>query len=292
MLEHGRVRYHADMADPAVPIVLIVFGMPVAIVGVASYFRYKMAQLRDKQGEDPKQLEKEREERKQLEARVQNLESIVCSVDLELNARINRMLAAQSAIGALPPHVRRQGGDRQRPWRSDARLACWRWRCTPGQKIADRYTIERELGRGGMGAVYLAADEQAGRARGAQDHQRRLRRPGGAVDRFRREVAAARKVTHPNVIRIHDLVEDGGMVLLSMEYVEGMTLAAVPRPRRRAARRRGALTHRPDLRRRGGGARGRRRAPRSEAGQRAPRPREARQGDRLRAGQGDLHGTA
>ena len=46
-----------------------------------------------------------------------------------------------------------------------------------------------------------------------------------AVDRFRREVAAARKVTHPNVIRIHDLVEDGGMLLLSMEYVDGMTLA-------------------------------------------------------------------
>ena len=185
-----------------------------------------MAQLRAKQEQDPKQLEKEREERKQLEARIQNLESIVCSVDLELNARMNRMLAAQSAIGALPPHVGRQttagagadGGDAQRAAR------CWRWRCSPGQKIAERYTIERELGRGGMGAVYLAADGKLAERVALKIINAGFGDPA-AIDRFRREVSAARKVTHPNVIRIHDLVEDGGMVLLSMEYVDGMTLA-------------------------------------------------------------------
>jgi serine/threonine-protein kinase len=95
----------------------------------------------------------------------------------------------------------------------------------PGQKIAGRYTIERELGRGGMGAVYLAADEKL-----AERVALKIINAGmgdaGAVDRFRREVSAARKVTHANVIRIHDLIEDGPMVLLSMEYVEGMTLAA------------------------------------------------------------------
>jgi serine/threonine-protein kinase len=50
--------------------------------------------------------------------------------------------------------------------------------------------------------------------------------PAAAAERFRREVSAARKITHPNVIRIHDLVEDGERLLLSMEYVEGMTLAS------------------------------------------------------------------
>jgi serine/threonine-protein kinase len=96
----------------------------------------------------------------------------------------------------------------------------------PGQKIANRYTLERELGKGGMGWVFLAKDEQLGERvalkviaaqLGAND-------PAAASERFRREVSSARKVTHPNVIRIHDLVEDGTQLLLSMEYVDGITL--------------------------------------------------------------------
>ncbi|HEX9103725.1 MAG TPA: serine/threonine-protein kinase, partial [Polyangia bacterium] len=197
--------------------------MPVFIVGIVSYFRYKTNLLRAKQQGDPKQLEKEREERKQLEARIQNLESIVCSVDLELNARMNRMLAAQSAIGALPPHDPKALSptvpSTPRPRGSVLAMAL-----APGQKIAERYTIEREIGRGGMGAVYLAADGKLSERVALKIINAGFGDPA-AIDRFRREVSAARKVTHPNVIRIHDLVEDGGMVLLSMEYVDGMTLA-------------------------------------------------------------------
>ena len=209
--------------DDGASVVMIVFGMPVAIVGITQYFKYKMQQLRAKQQEDPKQLEKEREERKQLEARVQNLESIVCSVDLELNARLNRMLAAQSAVGALPapqdPKALGPTVASPRPMGSLLAMAL-----SPGQKIADRYTIERELGAGGMGRVYLAADGKLAERVALKIINAGFGDPA-AIDRFRREVSAARKVTHPNVIRIHDLVEDGGMVLLSMEYVEGMTLA-------------------------------------------------------------------
>ena len=46
-----------------------------------------------------------------------------------------------------------------------------------------------------------------------------------SVQRFRREGSAARKITHPNVIRIHDLRDDAGLLFLSMEYFPGMTLA-------------------------------------------------------------------
>jgi serine/threonine-protein kinase len=207
------------MVDPAVPIVFIIFGMPVALVGITQYFKYKMHQLRDKKGDDPKQLEKEREERKQLEARVQNLESIVCSVDLELNTRLNRLLSAQSAIGALPAHL-----PATTPAPPGSQGSILAMALSPGQKIANRYTIERELGRGGMGAVYLAADGKLAERVALKIINASFGDPA-AIDRFRREVASARKVTHPNVIRIHDLIEDGNMVLLSMEYVEGMTLA-------------------------------------------------------------------
>jgi serine/threonine-protein kinase len=78
-----------------------------------------------------------------------------------------------------------------------------------------------------MGAVYLARDAKLGEKVAlkvissvyAGD-------PEEAAERFRREVQAARKVTHPNVIRIHDLGEDGPLMFLSMEYVDGETLWA------------------------------------------------------------------
>jgi serine/threonine protein kinase len=95
--------------------------------------------------------------------------------------------------------------------------------------LARRYRIERLLGRGGMGAVYLAHDEvlddtvalKVIASAFAADEQ-------AMVDRFRREAAAARKVSSPNVIRIHDLGEARpGLLYLSMEYFPGRTLADV-----------------------------------------------------------------
>jgi hypothetical protein len=220
------------MAAEDVFVTAIIFGSSFGFAGFVVYLKHKAKML--KGNDDPKQLAKEREERKQLEARVQNLESIVCSVDLELNARLNKLLAHQSALGALPPYAGPvangapvanglPGGTAQ----TIARGSLLATALQPGQKIAGRYTIEREIGRGGMGAVYLAADEKlAERVALKIINSAMAVDAAAAADRFRREVSAARKVTHPNVIRIHDLIEDGPLLLLSMEYVEGMTLSA------------------------------------------------------------------
>ncbi len=98
-----------------------------------------------------------------------------------------------------------------------------------GTVLADRYRIERLLGRGGMGVVYLARDEVLNEevalklisATWFPDHNT-------LIERFRREVSAARKVSSTNVIRIHDLGEaPGGLFYLSMEYVAGQTLAEI-----------------------------------------------------------------
>jgi len=200
--------------------VLIVFATPVAIVGIVSYFRFRTRQLlAPKSAGDSKELEAMRAERKQLEARVQNLESIVCSVDFELNARLNRLAAAQSLsqsiVRGLPS-----------PESHAPTMATPQPVLGPGVKVARRFLIERELGRGGMGTVFLAKDEQLGeRVALKVVHTMGAVDPGEAAERFRREVSAARKITHPNVIRIHDLVEDGAQLYLSMEYVEGMTLS-------------------------------------------------------------------
>jgi serine/threonine-protein kinase len=207
--------------DEAIPIIMTVFGTPVAIVAVVSYFRFKTRQLTQGKSGDTRELEELRRDKKQLEARVQNLESIVCSVDFELNQRLNRLAAQQSALGLLPPAAAAGGGE------SRASTIAVPAEFAAGRKIAGRYTIERELGRGGMGAVYLATDGQLGERVALKVVAATIANdPAAAAERFRREVATARKVTHANVIRIHDLIEDGSLLLLSMEYVEGMTLAS------------------------------------------------------------------
>ncbi|MBZ5740995.1 serine/threonine-protein kinase [Nocardioides mangrovi] len=106
--------------------------------------------------------------------------------------------------------------------------------------IAGRYVLDREIGRGGMGAVWLGTDEVLGR-------QVALKRvgmgPGGAtpdLERAEREARLAARLNHPHVVAIYDLVEDGDERWLVMEYVAGVTLAALvrsegPLPNERAA---------------------------------------------------------
>jgi serine/threonine-protein kinase len=78
-----------------------------------------------------------------------------------------------------------------------------------------------------MGAVYLARDAKLSERVALKTISAALASdPEELSDRFRLEVQAARKVTHPNVIRIHDLGEEGPLLFLSMEYVEGETLHA------------------------------------------------------------------
>jgi serine/threonine-protein kinase len=97
----------------------------------------------------------------------------------------------------------------------------------PGQVVLGRYTVERELGRGGMGAVYLARDAKLSDRVALKTISSVLSNdPDELVERLRLEVQASRKITHPNVIRIHDLGEDGPLLFISMEYVEGETLYA------------------------------------------------------------------
>ncbi len=103
-------------------------------------------------------------------------------------------------------------------------------RLSNGELYAGRYRIERFLGRGGMGEVYQAYYQDLRRTVALK-----LVLPPGeadseAVNRFhervRREIQHALLVTHPNVIRIHDLVPGDGSSF-TMEYVEGRNLAQI-----------------------------------------------------------------
>ncbi|HSV39283.1 MAG TPA: serine/threonine-protein kinase [Nocardioidaceae bacterium] len=98
--------------------------------------------------------------------------------------------------------------------------------------IAERYTLLREIGRGGMGAVWLARDEVLGR-------EVALKRvghfPGGSTPdlvRAEREAKLAAKLNHPHVVAVFDFVSDGDAQWLVMEYVDGATLADLAKKRR------------------------------------------------------------
>jgi len=88
----------------------------------------------------------------------------------------------------------------------------------------NRYVIERELGRGGMGVVYLARDTQLDRRVALKflgtmvDHSEEFRQ------RFVREAKAAAKVSHPNIVAIYDIGSQEGSAYIAMEYVEGTSL--------------------------------------------------------------------
>ncbi len=89
--------------------------------------------------------------------------------------------------------------------------------------LADRYTIERELGRGGMATVYLAQDRK---------HHRpvaiKVLKPELAValgpERFLREIEIAARLNHPHILALHDSGEADGFLYYVMPYVEGESL--------------------------------------------------------------------
>ncbi|MEX1097658.1 MAG: serine/threonine-protein kinase [Planctomycetales bacterium] len=88
-----------------------------------------------------------------------------------------------------------------------------------------RYRVERLLGRGAMGAVFLARDTQLGRAVALKVPSFGDGAPAGSVQRFLREARAAATLAHPNICPIHDVGEQAGIQFISMGYVEGRPLA-------------------------------------------------------------------
>jgi tetratricopeptide (TPR) repeat protein len=95
-----------------------------------------------------------------------------------------------------------------------------------GAQVAGRYRVMRRLGEGGMGEVYAVDDLILGMTVALKTLRPELEGSTIALERFRREMAFARKVTNEHVCRLHDVGEHDGRVFLTMELLEGKTLAA------------------------------------------------------------------
>jgi serine/threonine protein kinase/formylglycine-generating enzyme required for sulfatase activity len=87
------------------------------------------------------------------------------------------------------------------------------------------YEIVRELGRGGMGVVYLANNRLMGRPEVLKVVGRHLIERPGIGDRFLREIRSAAKLQHPNIVTAYAALRMGESLVLAMEYVEGVDLA-------------------------------------------------------------------
>ncbi len=144
-----------------------------------------------------------------LTERLENLEALMCRLDTEINSQLERSLSmGRIATGSDP------GGVSQMPTTFMNVVTA----------LEGRYQVLKELGRGGMGIVFQAYDKQLKEQVAIKILSPLLSNDNDALERLKREVSAARRITHANVIRIHDIAEVNGLHYVSMEYFGGTNL--------------------------------------------------------------------
>jgi serine/threonine protein kinase len=133
--------------------------------------------------------------------------------------------------GAIPS----VGGERE----TGASGPDWGQRLQHGEIFAKRYLILGRLGEGGMGVVYRAQDSNLGEPVALKMISPKVASDPVSLERFKREVILARRVTHRNVCRIHDTDEFRGVQFVSMELIEGQSLRALLREEHKLSLNRG-----------------------------------------------------
>jgi len=94
-----------------------------------------------------------------------------------------------------------------------------------GQKLFGRYTLVKILGRGGMGVVWLARDEKLERDVALKFLPDLILHDRSVFDDLKRETRRSLELTHKNIVRIYDFVDDERSACISMEYIDGETLS-------------------------------------------------------------------
>lgn len=108
-------------------------------------------------------------------------------------------------------------------------------RAGEGLLLNERFLLQRELGRGGMGVVYLARDERKVEARDRDPHvaikvlNDEFRRHPDALIALQREARRTQQLAHANIVRVYDFDRHGDIVFMTMEYIEGSDLRRIIR---------------------------------------------------------------
>jgi serine/threonine-protein kinase len=94
----------------------------------------------------------------------------------------------------------------------------------PGERRIGKYIIKRELGRGGMGAVYLAEQPGLGREVAIKELVPSAAADPTALKRFLQEAQVMARTSHPNLVQVHDLEQIGAANYIVLEFVRGKSL--------------------------------------------------------------------
>ncbi len=186
--------------------IAVIFGSISAWIFVPMWFRHKKQMA---QAEKTQKSPEEEGKVKKLEERIQNLEALICRLDSEMNYQLERSLSLGKIITS--PDA---AGVSQMPTTF----------MNVATALESRYQILKELGRGGMGIVFHAYDKQLKEQVAIKILSPLLSNDEDALQRLKREVSAARRITHSNIIRIHDISEINGLTFISMEYFHGTSL--------------------------------------------------------------------
>ena len=141
-----------------------------------------------------------------------------CGDDQQLRSEVEALLAAHADAGAfLESPTRGDAGERAGETGSAVFEELQR-------ALAGRFSLERELGRGGMAIVYLARDVALDRPVALKLLPPRLATDPDSRERFLREARTAAGLSHPNIVPIHLVEERDGLVYFVMAFVEGESL--------------------------------------------------------------------
>jgi len=154
-----------------------------------------------------------------------------CGTPVPSEAMATQVMATQAMAAPIPavstPLTPASNGPISRTSHASSSSAAGRF--APGQILGGRYRIVALLGKGGMGEVYRADDLALDQSVALKFLPEALSNNENALARFRNEVRIARQVSHPNVCRVYDMGETGGLYFLSMEYVDGEDLGSLLR---------------------------------------------------------------
>ena len=135
----------------------------------------------------------------------------MCGTDRELRHEVESLLEAAEGTDSFPVARRAIAATAEQSMLETA--------------LGDQYEIVRQLGRGGMGAVYLARERSLERFVAIKVLRPDLADAADARERFRREARIAARLSHPGILPLHTFGEVGGLWYFVMGYVRGVTLA-------------------------------------------------------------------